>query len=127
MKGSLSRSTADVWLINLPGMDRRHEVYSMEQQMQDEANVRELITSITDSHEHDEMESLSFFFSLFPKERQRRTAPDSNISLIFSYLALTGRAQRLEGRRRPVLVQTRAAQGIVSTAAQSGIGAAGKT
>jgi hypothetical protein len=25
--------TADAWLINLPGMFRRHEVYSMEQQM----------------------------------------------------------------------------------------------
>jgi hypothetical protein len=51
--------TANVWFINLPGMVRRHEIYSMEQQMQDKANVRELVTSITDSHEHDEMESLS--------------------------------------------------------------------
>jgi hypothetical protein len=32
-------STADAWLINLPRMARRHEVYSMEQQLQDEANV----------------------------------------------------------------------------------------
>jgi hypothetical protein len=44
-------STADAWLINLPGMARRHEIYSMEQQMQDEANVRELVASITDAHE----------------------------------------------------------------------------
>ncbi len=88
-------SPADAWLINLPGMVRRREIYSMEQQMQDEANVRELITSITDSHEHDEMESLSL--SLFSKERQRRTVPDSNLSLVSADLALAGRAQRSEG------------------------------
>ncbi len=64
-------STADAWLINLPGMVRRHEIYSMERQMQDEANVRELVASITDAHEHDNMESLSLSFSLFSKERQR--------------------------------------------------------
>jgi hypothetical protein len=49
-------SKADAWLINLPGMARRHEIYSMEQQKQDEANVGELIASITDAHEHDDME-----------------------------------------------------------------------
>ncbi len=53
-------ATADAWLINLPGMDRRHEIYSMEQQMQDEANVKDLVNSITDAHEHDDMESFSF-------------------------------------------------------------------
>jgi hypothetical protein len=89
-------------------MVRRHEVYSIEQQMQDEANVRELITSITDSHEHDEMESLSLFLSSFSKEQQRGKVLDSNLSLVSTYLALAGRADRLEGRRRPVLVQTRA-------------------
>jgi hypothetical protein len=103
-------STVDAWLINLPGMVRRHEVYSIEQQMQDEANVRELITPITDSHEHDEIESVSLSFSLFSKDQQRGTVLDSNLSLVSTYLALAG--------RRPVLVQTRASQGIVSTAAQ---------
>jgi hypothetical protein len=112
-------STADAWLINLPGMVRRHEVvYSMEQQIQDEANVRELVASFTDTHEHDDMESLSLSFSLFSKERQGSAAVDSNLSLVSTYLALSGRAQTLEGSRRPVLVQTRASQGIVSVAAQ---------
>jgi hypothetical protein len=64
------------------------------------------------------MESLSLSFSLFSKEQQRRTVLDSNLSLVSTYLALAGRAQRLEGNRRPVLVQTRASQGIVSTVAQ---------
>ena len=84
-------ATADAWLINLPGMDRRHEIYSMEQQMQDEANVKELVDSITDAHEHDSMESLSF--SSLSKERQERADPDFSLSLVFTYLALSGRAQ----------------------------------
>jgi hypothetical protein len=69
-------STADAWLINLPGMVRRHEVYSMEQQMQNEANMRELVASFTDAHEHDDMGSLSLSFSLFPKERQGSAVVD---------------------------------------------------
>jgi hypothetical protein len=111
-------STADAWLINLPGMARRHEIYSMEQQMQDEANVGELIASITDAHEHDDMESLSLSFSSFSKERQGSADMDFTLSLVSTYLALSGKAQRLEEIRRPVLVQTRASQGIVSVAAQ---------
>jgi hypothetical protein len=80
-------STADAWLINLPGMPRRHEIYSMEQQMQDEDNVRELVASITDAHEHDDMESLSFSLSSLSKERQGRADMDFSLSLVFTYLA----------------------------------------
>ncbi len=112
-------STADAWLINLPGMARRHEIYSMEQQMQDEANVRELVASITDAHEHDGIESPSFSFSSLSKERQGRADPDFSLSRIFTYLALSGRARTLEESRRPVLVQTRASQGIVSASVQA--------
>jgi hypothetical protein len=112
-------STADAWLINLPGMPRRHEVYSMEQQMQDEDNVRELVASITDAHEHDDTESLSFSVSSLSKERRGRADPDFSLSLVSTYLALSGRAQALEESRRPVLVQTRASQGIVSASVQT--------
>ncbi len=97
-------ATADAWLINLPGMDRRHEIYSMEQQMQDEAYVKELVDSITDAHEHDNMESLSFSPSSLSKERQGRADPDFSLSLVSTYLALAGRAQTREDSRRPVLV-----------------------
>jgi hypothetical protein len=112
-------STADAWLINLPGMDRRHEIYSMEQQMQDEANVKELVASITDAHEHDDMESLSLSFSVFSKELQGKADLDFSLSLVPTYLALAGRAQTLEGSQRPVLVQTRASQGTISASAQA--------
>jgi hypothetical protein len=84
-------ATADAWLINLPGMDRRHQIYYMEQQMQDEANVKELVNSITDAQEHDNMESLSFSFSSLSKERQERANPDLSLSLVSIYLALSGR------------------------------------
>jgi hypothetical protein len=113
--------TADAWLINLPGMDRRHEIYSMEQQMQDDANVKELVDSITDAHEHDDMESLSFSFSPLSKERQEGADTDFSLSLVSTYLALSGRAQTLEESRRPVLVQTRASQGIVPASVQAAV------
>ncbi len=109
-------ATADAWLINLPGMDRRHEIYSMEQQLQDEANVKELVDSITDAHEHDYMEALSFSSPSLSKERQDRADPDFSLSLVSTYLALSGRAQAQEECRRSVLVQT---QGIVSSSVQA--------
>jgi hypothetical protein len=34
-------STADAWLINLPGMSRRHEVLTQEQYDNDTSTVRE--------------------------------------------------------------------------------------
>ncbi len=89
----------------------------MEQQMQDEANVKELVDSITDAHERDSMESLSF--SSLSKERKERADPDFSLSLVSTYLAVSGRAQAQEESRRPVLVQTRASQGIVSSSVQT--------
>jgi hypothetical protein len=77
------------------------------------------VASITDAHEHDDMESLSFSFSSLPKEQQGRANPESSLSLVSTYLAASGRAQALEASRRPVLVQTRASQGIVSSSVQA--------
>jgi hypothetical protein len=92
-------ATADAWLINLPGMDRRHEIYSTEQQMPYEANVKDLVDSITDADEHDNMESFSFS-SLSPsKERLGRADPDFSLSLVSTYLVLSGRAQAQEENR----------------------------
>ncbi len=112
-------STADAWLINLPGMERRHEIYSMEQQMQDVTNVEELVASITDAQEHDNMETFSFSSPSLSKERQDKADQDFSFSLVSTYLALSGRAQAKEENRRSVLVQTRASQGIVSSSAQA--------
>jgi hypothetical protein len=66
-------ATADVWLISLQGMVRRHEVYFIEQHMQDEANVRELITSITDSHAQRNGISLLLFLFIYKGTAKRGT------------------------------------------------------
>jgi hypothetical protein len=65
------------------------------------------------------MESSSFSPSLLSKEQQDRAALDLSPSLVSTYLALSGRAQAQEEDRRPVLVQTRASQGIVSSSVQA--------
>ena len=40
-------ATADVWLINLPGLPRRHEVLTMEQLDDDTSHVVELLQTLT--------------------------------------------------------------------------------
>ena len=41
-------STADAWLVHLPGFARRHEIFTVEQLMQDSANLDDLVTSLQD-------------------------------------------------------------------------------
>ncbi len=41
-------STADAWLIHLPGLTRRHEIFTAEQLEQDSANLDNLVTSLQD-------------------------------------------------------------------------------
>jgi hypothetical protein len=91
-------------------MVRRHEVYSIEQHMQDEANVRVLITSIADSHEHehDKGKSLSLSLSLYIFKGTAKSNIPGLQSLSWSSVE----------RRRPVLVQTRASKKIISPAAK---------
>jgi hypothetical protein len=55
-------------------MGRKLEVCTIEQQLQDEANVKELVSFITDAHEHDDMESLLLFL-LTPKGTTRKSKP----------------------------------------------------
>jgi hypothetical protein len=41
-------STADAWLVHLPGFARRHEIFTAEQLEQDSANLDDLVTSLQD-------------------------------------------------------------------------------
>ena len=44
-------SRADAWLIHLPGMDRRHEVFTAEQLIQDLSNLDDLVSTVQDSQD----------------------------------------------------------------------------
>ena len=41
-------STADAWLVHLPGFPRRHEIFTAEQLAQDSSNLDDLVTSLQD-------------------------------------------------------------------------------
>ena len=41
-------STADAWLVHIPGLTRRHEIFTAEQLVQDSSNMEDLITSLQD-------------------------------------------------------------------------------
>ncbi len=44
-------SRADAWLIHLPGMARRHEVFTAEQLIQDLSNLDDLVSTVQDSRD----------------------------------------------------------------------------
>ena len=56
-------STADAWLIHLPGYARRHEIFTAEQLDQDSANLDDLVTSSQDPEDDCPAESKDLFLS----------------------------------------------------------------
>ena len=42
-------SRADAWLIHLPGMTRRHEVFTVERLIEDLSNLDDLVSTVQDS------------------------------------------------------------------------------
>jgi hypothetical protein len=56
-------STADAWLIHIPGMARRHEVFTAEQLGMDRSNVEDLVANMQDSPDDDEASRRIFFLS----------------------------------------------------------------
>ncbi len=44
-------SRADAWLIHLPGMARRHEVFTAGQLIQDLSNLDDLVSTVQDSRD----------------------------------------------------------------------------
>ena len=58
-------STADAWLIHVPGLMRRHEVFTAEQLAQDSSHLDDLVTSLQNPEDDCpagcEDHSLSFF------------------------------------------------------------------
>ncbi len=45
-------STADAWLVHLPGLARRREIFTAEQLTQDSANLDDLVTSMQDPEDN---------------------------------------------------------------------------
>jgi hypothetical protein len=68
-------STADAWLIHLPGMIRKHEVFTAEQLIQDMENLDDLTYSMEDhqdiSQDGSEPHPLSFVCFQSPSYTQR--------------------------------------------------------
>jgi hypothetical protein len=63
-------STADAWLIHLPGMTRKHEVFTAERLIQDMENLNDLTYSMEDhqdiSQDGSEPHPISLFLSVQP-------------------------------------------------------------
>jgi hypothetical protein len=119
-------ATADAWLIHLPGMARRHEVYIAELLAMDRSNVENLVAIMQDSAEDDEASSRTFSSSFcflnstgqeFPIDGLRNSLScheaiseprNSSLLLLYSKEAKIANRKELD---RLVWVQTRAQQG----------------
>jgi hypothetical protein len=106
-------STADAWLIHLPGLTRRHEIFTAEQLAQDSLNLEDLVTSLQDPEDDCpagcEDHSLSYCLFTGIKGMSVDSKPGNFLSLV--YRELEKLAGTKESRKIPVLVQRRAQKG----------------
>ncbi len=124
-------ATADAWLIHIPGMARRHEVFTAELLAMDRFNVEDLGTIMQDSTEDDDASRRTFFsFSYFLNSAVQELPMDvvrnslscqevmsepmnSSLLLLYSKEAEVPNGKELD---RPVWVQSRAQHGRPSSA-----------
>jgi hypothetical protein len=106
-------STADAWLVHLPGFTRRLEIFTAEQLTQDSANLDDFVTSLQDPGDDCPAGNKDHFLSdcLFTgiESISRDGKPGIFLSLV--YRELEKLASTKESIRAPVLVQTRAQKG----------------
>ncbi len=106
-------STADAWLVHIPGLARRHEIFTAEQLVQDSSNLKDLVTSLQDPEDdcpagcEDHSLSLCLFTGI--KDMSLDNKPANSLSLVYRELEKLASAKEL--MRAPVLVQTRAQKG----------------
>ncbi len=102
-------STADAWLVHIPGMIRRHEIFTAEQLEQDTSNLEDLVTSLQDLDEDCSAghmdHSLSFCLFADSKDTSVNAKPENSLSLIYRELEKLASVKELA--RAQVLVQTR--------------------
>jgi hypothetical protein len=101
-------STADGWLIHLPGMIRKHEVFTTEQLIQDVEDINE-----------DGCEPHSLSFCLFSVPKLGSTTAKCLDFPSLLYRKLKKKANARELHCRPLLVQTRAQGGTLSSVVRS--------
>ncbi len=114
-------STADAWLIHLPGMTRKHEVFTAEQLMQDMENLDDLTDSMEDHQgiSEDGCEPHPLFLCLFSVPKVGPTAAKRLDFPSLLYRKLKKKADAQEQHSRPLFVQTRAQGGTLSSVARS--------
>jgi hypothetical protein len=102
-------STADAWWVHIPGLTRRHEVFTAEQLAQDSSNLEDLVVSLQDPEDDCpascEDHSLSYCSFSGIKDMSLDSKPGNSLSLV--YRELQNLASAKESIRTPVLVQTR--------------------
>jgi hypothetical protein len=103
-------STADAWLVHLPGSTRRHEIFTVEQLAQDSANLDDLATSLQDPEDDCPAGCVDPFLSegLFTGITGMSLDSKPGIFLSFVYRELEKLASAKDSIRIPVLIQTRA-------------------
>jgi hypothetical protein len=116
-------STADAWLIHIPGLMRRHEVFAAEQLAQDSSDLEDLVTSLQDPEDDCpagcEDHPLSYCLFSSSKVMSLDNKPGNSLSLDYRKLEKLASAKELI--RIPVLVaQTRAQRGELPLAKASG-------
>jgi hypothetical protein len=114
-------STADAWLVHLPGLKRRHEIFTAEQLALDSSNLEYLVTSLQDPEDDCPAgcvdHSLSYCLFSGIKDMSLDSKPGNSLSLI--YRELDKLASAKESMRVPVLVQTRAQKGELPLARET--------
>ena len=103
-------STADAWLVHLPGSTRRHEIFTVEQLAQDSANLDDLVTSLQDPEDDCPAGCEDPFLSycLFTGINGMSLDSKPGIFLSLVYRELEKLTSAKDSIRIPVLIQTRA-------------------
>ncbi len=105
-----------IWLVHIPGMTRRHEIFTAEQLELDSSNLEDLVTSLQDPEDDCPAgckdHSLSFCLFTDSKDASVNTKSGNSLSLIYRELEKLASAKEL--MRAQVRVQTRAQKGDLS-------------
>ncbi len=114
-------STADAWLVHLPGLARRHEIFTAEQLAHDSANLDDLVTSLQDPEDdcpagcEDSFLSYCLFTGINGMSLDSK--PGNSLFLVYRELEKLASEKAFTGI--PVLVQTRAQKGELPLAQET--------